>query len=83
VSCGVRISCGRSVRGLILRLEVVARDADEHDVVTDTPSLAEFMRTGTLAPGGERSFIMNTTGTSRIHCRIHPQMVGTLVVQEQ
>jgi plastocyanin len=57
-------------------------DTVEHDVVTDTPSLPEFKTTGTLAPGAERSFIMNTPGTSRIHCTIHPQMVGTLVVRE-
>jgi len=56
-------------------------DTLEHDVVTDTMSLPEFMTTGLLAPGGERSFIMNTIGTTRIHCTIHPQMVGTLVVQ--
>lgn len=61
------------------------RNADtvEHNVVTDTASLPEFMTTGLLAPGGERSFIMNTIGTTRIHCTIHPQMAGTLVVQER
>jgi plastocyanin len=58
-------------------------DGVEHDVVTDTMSLPEFMTTGTLSPGGEKSFIMNTIGTTRIHCTIHPQMVGTLVVQQQ
>jgi plastocyanin len=59
------------------------RNADtvEHDVVTDSVSLPEFMTTGLLAPGGERSFIMNTMGRTGIHCTIHPQMVGTLVVQ--
>lgn len=59
------------------------RNADgvEHNVVADTASLPEFMTTGLLAPGGERSFIMNTTGTTSIHCTIHPQMTGTLVVQ--
>jgi plastocyanin len=41
------------------------------------------MSTGTLAPGGERLFTMNTIGTSRIHCTIHPQMTGILVVQER
>ncbi len=59
------------------------RNADtvEHDVVTDSVALPEFMTTGVLAPGGERSFAMNTIGTTKIHCTIHPQMVGTLVVQ--
>ena len=58
-------------------------DAVEHNVVADTVSLPEFVTTGTLAPGGERLFTMNTIGTTRIHCTIHPQMVGTLVVQER
>ena len=57
-------------------------DSVEHDVVADTPVLPEFKTTGTLAPGGERLFTMNTVGTTRIHCTIHPQMVGSLVVQE-
>ncbi len=57
-------------------------DTVEHDVVADTPSLPEFMTTGRLAPGGERSFVMNTAGTTKIHCTIHPQMVGVLVVRD-
>jgi len=56
-------------------------DTVEHDVAADAASLPEFMTTGPLAPGAERSFIMNTTGTTRIHCTLHPQMMGTLVVQ--
>jgi plastocyanin len=56
-------------------------DAVDHDVTTDAASLPEFMTTGPLAPGAERSFIMNTAGTTMIHCTINPQMVGTLVVQ--
>ena len=61
------------------------RNADrvDHDVVADTTSLPEFATTGTLAPGGERAFVMDTVGTTPIHCTIHPQMVGTLVVQER
>jgi len=51
--------------------------------VPDTPSLPEFDTTGTLAPGDERSFLMMTAGTTRIHCTEHPQMVGTLVVRER
>jgi plastocyanin len=53
-----------------------------HNVVADTASLLEFMTTGRLAPGAEQLFTMNTSGTTRIHCTIHPQMPGTLVVQE-
>jgi plastocyanin len=58
-------------------------DSVEHSIVSDTPSLPEFTTTGTLAPGGERSFAMNTVGTTPIHCTVHPQMVGTLIVQER
>jgi len=59
------------------------RNADgvEHNVVADTP-LPEFVTTGALAPGGERLFTMNTIGATSIHCSIHPQMRGTLVVRE-
>ena len=61
------------------------RNADtvEHDVVADTASVPEFVTTGTLAPGSERLFTMNTIGTTRIHCTIHPQMVGTLIVKDR
>lgn len=58
-------------------------DSVEHTLVPDTPSLPEFDTTGPLTPGGERSFLMITTGTTRIHCAEHPQMVGTLVVRER
>jgi len=57
-------------------------DSVEHNVVTDTASLPEFMTTGILPPGGEQAFVMNTVGSTRIHCTIHPQMVGTLVVRD-
>lgn len=56
-------------------------DSVEHNVVADLPSLPEFQTTGTLSPGGEREFAMNTTGTTTIHCTIHPQMTGTLIVR--
>jgi plastocyanin len=57
-------------------------DSAAHTVVADEPSLPEFATTGRLAPGQERSFLMMTPGTTRIHCAEHPQMVGTLVVRE-
>lgn len=57
-------------------------DAVEHDVVADSASLPEFRTTGVLAPGRDASFDMNTVGSTRIHCTIHPQMVGTLIVRE-
>ena len=58
-------------------------DGVEHDVVGDTAALPEFMSTGILAPGAERLFSMNTIGTTGIHCTIHPQMTGILVVKER
>jgi len=64
------------------RLRWVNVDTVEHNIVADTASLPEFVTTGVLAPGAERSFTMNTIGTTAIHCMNHPQMVGVLVVQE-
>ena len=58
-------------------------DAAEHNLVSDTTSLPEFTTTGPLGLGDERSFLMNTVGTTKFHCTIHPQMVGTLIVQER
>ncbi len=58
-------------------------DSVEHNIVSDTLSLPEFSTTGMLTPGGERSFVMNTLGATPIHCTLHPQMVGTLVVEDR
>ncbi|HEY7285377.1 MAG TPA: plastocyanin/azurin family copper-binding protein [Vicinamibacterales bacterium] len=58
-------------------------DGADHNLVPDTASLPEFVPTGLLAPGGERSFLMATNGTTTFHCTIHPQMVGTLIVQDR
>ncbi len=58
-------------------------DTAVHNVVANTMSLPEFATTGTLVPGGERSFVMNTVGTTVVHCIIHPGMTGTLIVQER
>ena len=33
-------------------------DGDTHAVVADTPNVPDFMKTNTLAPGGEQSFVM-------------------------
>jgi plastocyanin len=65
------------------RLRWVNIDATEHNLVADTASLPEFVTTGALAPGGERTFTMTTLGTTPFHCTIHPQMTGTLIVQER
>jgi plastocyanin len=36
---------------------------------------------GNINPAGTFSFKFNTAGTYTYHCSIHPQMVGTIVVQ--
>ena len=58
-------------------------DGVAHTIVADTTALPEFTTSGALVPGGEKSFIMNTVGTTPIHCAEHPQMTGTLVVKER
>jgi hypothetical protein len=32
--------------------------------------------------GGEQSFIMTRLGMTRIHCAIHPNVTGILIVRE-
>jgi len=56
-------------------------DSEEHNLVADTRALPEFVPTGAFPSGDERSFVMNTIGSTTFHCTIHPQMVGTLIVQ--
>ena len=56
-------------------------DTVEHNVTADSASLPEFETTGLLAPGDERSFVMATPGTTSLHCTLHPQETGTLVVR--
>ena len=58
-------------------------DSVEHNIVSDTPSLPEFATTGTLAPGGERSFFDEHRRHDADPFTVHPQMVGTLIVQER
>jgi plastocyanin len=52
------------------------RNADgvAHDVVADAAVFPEFATTNVLEPGGEQSFVMNTTGSTTSHCSNHPQM---------
>lgn len=38
--------------------------------------------TGNLAPGAQAELTMPTMGTHRYHCKIHPQMTGTIIVEE-
>ncbi len=65
------------------RLRWVNADTLTHLVVADSPDATDFRQTDELPPGGERSFSMNRLGTTRIHCAIHPDMTGTLIVRER
>jgi plastocyanin len=65
------------------RVRWINADTQTHNIVTDTAAFPEFTTTGQLTPGGEKAFIMNTVGTTPIHCADHPAMTGTLVVRER
>jgi plastocyanin len=65
------------------RLRWVNADALNHVIVADSPDGTDFRKTEELkGPGGEQSFTMTKLGTTRIHCAIHPNMTGTLIVRE-
>ena len=65
------------------RLRWVNADTLTHVIVADSPNATDFSKTDELPPnGGEQSFTMNRLGTTRIHCAIHPNMTGTLIVRE-
>ena len=53
-----------------------------HNVIADSPDATDFRKTDDLPAGGEQSFMMTRLGTTRIHCAIHPNMTGTLIVRE-
>lgn len=62
------------------RLRWVNVDTVTHAIVADSPDATDFRKTVDLAPGGEESLAMAKPGTTRIHCAIHPNMTGTLIV---
>jgi plastocyanin len=64
------------------RLRWVNADTLTHLIVADSPGATDFGRTDELGPGGQQSFIMTRLGTTGIHCAIHPNMTGTLIVRE-
>src|SRR5262245_2307167 len=65
------------------RLRWVNADTLTHAIVADSPDATDFRKTDELrGNGGEQSFTMTRTGTTRIHCAIHPNMTGTLTVRE-
>jgi plastocyanin len=65
------------------RLRLVNLDTSTHAVVADTVGATDFDTTDELPRLAERSFIMSKLGTTKIHCMIHPEMTGTLVVRER
>jgi plastocyanin len=66
------------------RLRWVNADTVAHLIVADAPDATDFRKTDELAPsGGEQSFIMSKLGTTGIHCAIHPNMTGSLIVRER
>ena len=65
------------------RLRWVNADTLTHLIVADSPDATDFRKTDELpGNGGEQAFIMTRPGTTRIHCAIHPNMTGTLIVRE-
>jgi plastocyanin len=52
-------------------------DSIAHTSTSDSPG----WNSGTIAPGGQFSFVFPTSGTFPYHCAIHPGMVGTVVVR--
>jgi plastocyanin len=65
------------------RLRWVNADTVTHVIVADSPEATDLRKTDELRSGAEQSFIMNKTGTTGIHCSIHPNMTGTLIVRER
>ncbi len=64
------------------RLRWFNLDSVTHVIVADTPGATDFVKTDPLGPAGENFLIMTKLGTTKIHCSIHPNMVGTLIVRE-
>jgi plastocyanin len=63
------------------RLRWINADTVAHIIVADSPDATDFRKTDELLPGGQQSLIMNKMGTTGIHCFIHPNMTGTLIVR--
>jgi plastocyanin len=52
-------------------------DGTTHDTVADGGQWSS----GNVAPGGRFNFTFASAGRFTYHCQIHPNMVGTIVVQ--
>jgi len=63
------------------RLRWVNLDGLTHHIVANVPDATDFHNTDDLPPGGEQTFDIKKLGTTRIHCAIHPNMTGTLIIR--
>ena len=52
-------------------------DNTTHDAVADSGAWSS----GNLTPGGRFNFTFASAGRFTYHCQIHPNMVGTIIVQ--
>jgi plastocyanin len=52
-------------------------DNTTHTAVAD----GNQWNSGNIAPGGRFNFTFTSAGTFPYHCQIHPNMIGTIVVQ--
>lgn len=57
------------------------RDAEEHDVTPDQPN-ADFQGSELLSQNQTYEWTFDTLGTYTYHCGPHPQMRGTVIVNE-
>jgi hypothetical protein len=64
------------------RMHWVNLDAQTHHLVADSPNATDFQSTNDLPQASEQSFIMTKLGTTKVHCTIHPEMTGVIVVRE-
>lgn len=56
----------------------VIGDGTTHQIASDNGA---FPTSNGIRPGGTYSITLTTAGTYHYHCAIHPNMVGTVVVQ--
>jgi plastocyanin len=65
------------------RLRWVNADTLTHVIVADSPDATDFRKTEELpGKGSEQLIVMTRLGMTRIHCAIHPNMTGILIVRE-
>ena len=64
------------------KMHWVNLDKLTHHLVADSPNATDFPGTNDLPQTGEQSFIMTRLGTTKVHCTIHPEMTGVIVVRE-